>query len=97
MPAVGSISTNLSLSDVAALVTPEVGFLIVLGLTTTGFLVVSGFGLADGLTDGLTDGFTVGFGFARTGGGGAAFGVIASCDCGPLPLRPSITILPSWV
>ena len=93
MPAVGSISTNLSLSDVAALVTPAVGFLIVLGLTTTGFLVVSGFGLADG----LTDGFTVCFGFARTGGGGAAFGVIASCDCGPLPLRPSITILPSWV
>jgi hypothetical protein len=91
MPAVGNISTNLSLSDVAVFVAPGFAFFTGRGFTTTGFCVVSGLGFTVGFIVGLGFGFTVA---ARVG---TAFGVIASVEDGPLPLRPSITIFPSWV
>ncbi len=89
MPAVGSISTNLSLNDVALAVGCGVGF-----FRTTGFLVdVTTFGFAVPVT----------FGFGATGFRTIALRVLAGAGAtaffstGPLPLRPSITIFPSWV
>ena len=89
MPAVGSISTNLSLKDVAGVVRAGVGF-----LRTTGFFV-----------EVITLGFAVPvtFGFGATGLRVTALRVVlgagatAFFSTGPLPLRPSITIFPSWV
>ena len=89
MPAVGSISINLSLSDVALDVGDGVGFFL-----TTGFFV-------DVITFGLLDPVTLGFG--ATGFRTTALRVFAGAGAtaffctGPLPLRPSITIFPSWV
>ena len=91
MPVVGSISTNLSLNEVATLVAPGEGFLTVRGFTTTGFFVVSTLGFWVEVTFGFGVGFEVGFRVA------AGLGVTASVDFGPVPLRPSITIFPSWV
>ena len=89
MPVVGSNSTNLSLSDVALAVATGVGF-----FRTTGFFVdVMIFGLAVPVT----------FGLGSTGLRTTALRVLAGAgttaffSTGPLPLRPSITILPSWV
>ena len=53
MPAVGSISTNLSLKDVAGLLVPRVTVFAGRGFTTTGFFVVSTCGFGVGLGVGL--------------------------------------------
>ena len=94
MPAVGRISTNLSLKDVAGVV----DFLRT-GFLTTGFLTVGLFGVVS----------TFGFAGAVTFGSGATFcgttglrvlvgaGITDFFCTGPLPLRPSMTIFPSWV
>ena len=87
MPAVGSISTNLSLKDVAGLLVPRVTVFAGRGFTTTGFFLVSTCGFGVGLGVGLVLGLA----------GGTAFGVTAALADGPLPFRPSITIFPSWV
>jgi hypothetical protein len=88
---VGSISTNLSLSDVAGAVDAvrtrflTTGFLVAVLTLGTAFLVVSGFGF----------GFTV---FLITG---ARFLVGAGAtdffSTGPVPFRPSITMVPFCV
>ena len=90
MPAVGRISTNLSLKDCAVAVTLGRTRLFTIGF----FLAITTFGFA----------LPVAFGF----GGGATFfttalrlvvgaGATAFFCAGPVPLRPSITIFPSWV
>ena len=89
MPAVGSISTNLSLKDVAGVVGCGVGF-----LRTTGFFV-------EVITFGFAVPVTIGFGATglRVTGLRVVLGAGATAffSTGPLPLRPSITIFPSWV
>ena len=86
IPAVGSASINLSFSDCAC----ADG---VTTLRTTGFFVVATFGLALAEATGLGVAVRRMIG-ARffTGAGATAF----FCT-GPLPLRPSMTIFPSWV
>jgi len=84
IPAVGSASINLSLSDCG----------LADGVTTlriTGLRVMVTFGLALPVGSGLGVGRTFGAGFFAGAGATAFF-----CT-GPLPLRPSITIFPSWV
>jgi len=80
---------SLSLNDVALLVGDGVGF-----LRTTGFFVeVTTFGLADPVTFGLgTTGLRTTGLRVFVGAGATAF-----FSGGPLPLRPSMMIFPSWV
>ena len=89
MPAVGRISMSLSLSDVA--VGATAGFT---GFLTIGFLVaviIFGLALPVGFGCGVMVFLTTGF-LVLLGAGATTF------FCGaPVPLRPSITILPSWV
>ena len=89
MPAVGRISTNLSLSDVAG-----AADLLCTGFFTVGFCVVVGtFGFAGAVT----------FGTGATFLGTTAFLLLAGAGvtdffcAGPVPFRPSMTIFPSWV
>ncbi len=89
MPAVGRISTNLSLNDVAGVV----AFLRT-GFFTTGFFVaVVTFGFADAVTFGTGATFFGTTGLRLLAGAGAT----DFFSTGPVPLRPSITIFPSWV
>ncbi len=87
MPAVGIDSINLSSSDVAL---EALFFTRGLGETffTTGFRVVSPVGFG-------TTTFFVTFGFGVVLLVVGAMGLLV--EVGPLPLRPSITIWPSWV
>ena len=89
MPAVGRISTNLSLNDVAGVV----AFLRT-GFFTTGFFVAV-------VTFGFADAVTLGTGAALFGTTGlrllAGAGATDFFSTGPVPFRPSITIFPSWV
>ena len=86
----GRISTNLSLKDCALSVTFgrtrlfTIGFF--LAVTIFGFAIPVAFGFGGGATF-LTTAFRL-----IVGAGATAFFCI-----GPVPLRPSITIFPSWV
>ena len=89
MPAVGRISINLSLRDVAVGATS--GFT---RFFTIGFLVaviIFGFALPVGFDGGVNVLLMIGF-LVLLGAGATSFFCTA-----PVPLRPSITILPSWV
>jgi hypothetical protein len=99
IPAVGRISINLSLSDVAGLVA--------VALFRGAAFFTGALGLVDIFGADVALGATVTFGFGVTGFGvtgfGAGFrdflgaGATVVLTFGPLPFRPSIIIFPSCV
>jgi hypothetical protein len=91
IPAVGTISINLSDSDVAGFVAVTLlrGNAFFTG--AFGLLEIFGAAVAFGVTVAFTDGFALGF-LVFFGAGATVF-----LTFGPLPFRPSMTIFPSCV